>query len=229
MSYVPVLAIDKVTFYDNTTAFWDEYIAHRMGLMPILTPENTPESAEIVFSLDAQGPKVVLTSDMTSSDKDISIAKTITIVTLGPEQRLRLEGTAKLGIGRKHAKFQAGIVSYGEEKDGIHFMVESFYQMEPIDVISRGCDAIQSQIEAVEEALGVPSKKKKVKVEKAEKAEKAEKPEKKEKKAKKKKSEGACRGEIRSGRGEERGIIPYPVLSDTCRGGGAVKRASLRG
>ena len=126
---------------------------------------------------------------MTSSDKDISIAKTITIVTLGPEQRLRLEGTAKLGIGRKHAKFQAGIVSYGEEKDGIHFMVESFYQMEPIDVISRGCDAIQSQIEAVEEALGVPSKKKKVKVEKAEKAEKAEKPEKKEKKAKKKKSE----------------------------------------
>ena len=54
MSYVPVLAIDKVTFYDNTTAFWDEYIAHRMGLMPILTPENTPESAEIVFSLDAR-------------------------------------------------------------------------------------------------------------------------------------------------------------------------------
>ncbi len=31
MSYVPVLAIDKVTFYDNTTAFWDEYIAHGWG------------------------------------------------------------------------------------------------------------------------------------------------------------------------------------------------------
>ena len=184
MSYVPVLAIDKVTFYDNTTAFWDEYIAHRMGLMPILTPDKTPESAEIIFSLDAQGPKTVLTSDMTSSDKGVSFAKdNITIVTLGPEQRLRLEGTAVLGIGRKHAKFQAGIVSYGEEKDGIHFMVESFYQMEPIDVISRGCDAIESQIEAVEEALGAPSKKKKAKVEKA------EKPEKKEKKAKKKAEE----------------------------------------
>ncbi len=144
-----------------------------------------------------------------------------------------------LGIGRKHAKFQAGIVSYGEEKDGIHFMVESFYQMEPIDVISRGCDAIESQIETIEEALGVPSKKKKAKAakaekpeaeEKAEKAEKAEKPEKKEKKAKKKK--GTSRGEM-SGRGEERGVIFFHFdavkLLFSRRGGGAVKRASLRG
>jgi DNA-directed RNA polymerase subunit D len=195
MSYVPVLAIDKVTFYDNTTAFWDEYIAHRMGLMPVVTPDKIPESAEIVFSLDAQGPKQIVTSDLTSSDKGISIAKgNITIVTLGPEQRLRLEGTAMVGLGRKHAKFQAGIVSYGEVKDGVHFMVESFYQMEPVDVVSRGCDAIESQIETIEEALGVPSKKKKAKKEKPEKAEKAEKkekPEKKEKKAKKKKEEPA--------------------------------------
>ena len=109
MSRVPVLAIESVTFYDNSSAFWDEYIAHRLGLMPLLTPDKTPESAEIIFSLDAEGPKMVYASDMVSSDKDISAAKgTIPIVTLGQNQHLRFEAKAILGTARRHAKFQAG-------------------------------------------------------------------------------------------------------------------------
>jgi hypothetical protein len=189
MSYVPVLAINAVTFYDNSSAFWDEYIAHRLGLMPVSTPDKTPESAEIVFTLDAQGPKTVYASDMVSSDKDISLVKGgIAVVTLGADQRLRLEAKAVVRTGRTHAKFQAGLVSYGEEKNGLHFMVESFYQMEPVEVISRGCDVIESDIETLEEALGAPPKKKKAKAAKAEKEEKAEK---KEKKAKKKSEESA--------------------------------------
>lgn len=186
-SHVPVLAIDSVTFYDNTSAFWDEYIAHRLGLFPVLTPENTPESAEVIFTLDAEGPKVAYASDMTSTDKEITIAKgTIPIVTLGPNQHLRFEAKAVLATGRKHAKYQAGLVSYGEEGDGIRFMVESFFQMEPADVIIRASDEILKDIESIEEALGKKSEKKK-KAEKAEKA-KADKAEKAEKKAKKAKA-----------------------------------------
>ncbi len=160
ISRVPVLAIEAVTFYDNTSAFWDEYIAHRLGLMPILTPDKLPEDVEVVFSLDAEGPKTVYASDMTSSDKDIAVAKgNISIVTLGPNQRLRFEGRAVLGIGRTHAKFQSGLVSYGAEGDEAKFVVESFFQMEPSQVILRGCDVIESDIEAIEEALGKKSEK----------------------------------------------------------------------
>jgi DNA-directed RNA polymerase subunit D len=156
---IPVLAIDQVTFYDNSSPLWDEYISHRLGLMPVITPDKTPESAEIVFSLDAEGPKVVYSSEMKSSDPDIAMAKNIPIVTLGPNQHLRFEAKAVLGIARKHAKFQSSIVSYGKEGDALHFMVESCYQMEPVEVIERACDVITDDIEIVEEALGKKSAK----------------------------------------------------------------------
>jgi DNA-directed RNA polymerase subunit D len=188
---IPVLAIDQVTFYDNSSPLWDEYISHRLGLMPIITPDKTPASAEIVFSLDAEGPKIVYSSEMKSSDKDIQMAKNIPIVTLGPNQHLRFEGKAVLGVARKHAKFQSSIVSYGKEGNAIHFMVESCYQMEPAEVIERACDVITDDIESVEEALGKkPAKKAKKKAAKEPEA-KAEKKEeeKAEKKAKKKDKE----------------------------------------
>lgn len=155
ISRVPIIAIDKVTFYDNTSAFWDEYLAHRLGLMPIISPDKTPESAEVIFSLDAEGPKTVYSSDLESSDKDIKMAKErIIIATLAQNQHLRLEAKAVPGIGKKHAKYQAGLVGYGEEDKGIRMFVESFYQMLPSDVLLRGCDEIESDIEDIEAALG---------------------------------------------------------------------------
>jgi len=156
------LAIDAVTFYDNSTAFWDEYLAHRIGLMPIKTPADLPAEVELIFSLDVEGPKTAYSSDFKCSDKDISMAKEkIIAVTLATNQHLRLEGRAVLGTGRKHAKFQAGIVSYGEEDKGLRFMVESFFQMEPYEVLSRGCGVIESQLDDIESAL--TGKKKEVK------------------------------------------------------------------
>lgn len=154
MARVPVLAINKVTIYDNTSSFWDEYIAHRAGLMPITTPKRTPKSAEITFSLDAEGPKKIHSEDMKSSDKGISVAKEkIPLITLAEKQRLRLEGVAVLGNATKHAKFQSGLVAYGEENGKLDFIVESFYHMPPKDVIERGCDEIVSDLETLEKAL----------------------------------------------------------------------------
>lgn len=154
MSRVPVLAIDKVTIYDNTSSFWDEYIAHRIGLMPVTTPKKTPKSAEITFTLDAEGPKKVYSNELKCTDKGISIAKdTIPIATLAQNQRLRLEGVAVLGNATKHAKFQSGLASYGVKDGKFRFIVESFFHMPPKDVLERGCDEIVKDIEELEKAL----------------------------------------------------------------------------
>lgn len=160
VSRVPVLAIDTVTFYDNSSPFWDEYISHRLGLMPIVTPADIPESTEVVFSLDASGPKVVHAGDMKSSDSGITIAKDkIAIITLGEGQVLRFEGKAVIGVGAEHAKFQAGLISYGDADGKFRFFVESFYQMEPSEVLDRACGVIVKDLDSVLEGIsGKPVK-----------------------------------------------------------------------
>ncbi len=37
---VETFAMDKVMFYENTSVMFDEYIAHRIGLIPITTPSK---------------------------------------------------------------------------------------------------------------------------------------------------------------------------------------------
>jgi len=153
MMRVPVLAIEKVEFYDNTTAFWDEYIAHRLGLMPVITPKKIV-NPEVTFYLDFEGPGIVYAKDLKSSDKDIVIAKeNIPIITLGEKQKLKFEAKTALARGFNHARHQAGLVSYGIKDDTFNFFVESFYNMPPEDVITRGCDEILSEINLLKKEL----------------------------------------------------------------------------
>lgn len=152
---VKSFAIDKTTFYENTTALFDEYIAHRIGLVPIKTPsKGYSDTDEIVFALDATGPKTVYSKDLESSEKAVSVAnENIPIIKLAEGQRLRIEGKAKLGTGLSHSKFQPGLVSY-EAKDGVYnFYIESFGQMPPKEIINKAFEAIKEELKDVEKEV----------------------------------------------------------------------------
>ncbi|MBU0586222.1 DNA-directed RNA polymerase subunit D [Candidatus Micrarchaeota archaeon] len=162
MSSVPVLAIDEVTFYENTSNFFDEYVAHRMGLIPITTPPKIPEDAEIVFFLDSVGPKTVLSGELATKDKDIKIAREkIPIATLSERQALRLEAKARVGTAKKHAKFQAGMANYEILEDGQDFFVESFHQIEPKDLVRRAASLLEDDLGKLAKGIEKAAKKKK--------------------------------------------------------------------
>ena len=114
ISEVPTLAIHEVYFYENTSPLWDEFIAHRLGLIPLEAEYGTyDENTVVSFSLDATGPKIVYSSDLVSSDPSVKPADNrIIIVKLMEGQRLRLEAKAKMGTAKEHAKWQAGLASY---------------------------------------------------------------------------------------------------------------------
>ncbi len=152
LSHVKCFAIDKVTFYENTSAIFDEYIAHRIGLVPIVTPTTGySDTDEIMFTLDATGPKTVYSRELESSDKEVTVKNgNIPIIKLAQDQRLRIEAKAILGEGKRHAKFQPGIVTYEQSDNNFNFYVETFGQMLPKQIINRALDSLKSELKELE-------------------------------------------------------------------------------
>ena len=147
---VATFAIDQITFYENSSAIFDEYIAHRIGLVPITTPlKGYKDGDEILFTLDETGPKTVYSRDLSSSDKEVKVAnESIPIIKLVEDQKVRIEAKARMGVGMEHAKFQPGLVAYEQkEDDAFEFYVESFGQMPPRQIINKAFDVIEERLQ----------------------------------------------------------------------------------
>jgi len=121
LSQVPKLAIDDVTIYDNTSALFDEMLAHRLGLMPVPTDLNAfvPRdecscngegcpSCTVLYTLSKEGPCMVFSGDLVpAADAKFRIVDPkVPLVKLLEGQRVMLECGAVLGTGHKHAKWQ---------------------------------------------------------------------------------------------------------------------------
>jgi DNA-directed RNA polymerase subunit D len=123
---IPNMSIDLVEFHDNTSALFDEIIAHRLGLLPLVfDPDKfnfTEEckcggkgcpSCQVFFALEKTGPATVYSSDLKASNRGVKpLSPDFPIVKLLKEQHIKLEATARLGRGKEHAKFQTANVAY---------------------------------------------------------------------------------------------------------------------
>ncbi|MEA1904341.1 MAG: DNA-directed RNA polymerase subunit D [Candidatus Hadarchaeota archaeon] len=122
---VPTMAVDGVDFVVNDSVMYDEILAHRMGLVPLRTPtgyllpeecdcrDNRCPKCSVSLTLKKEGPAVVRSGDFESSDERVVPASdSIPIARLGEGQRLELTAIAHLGLGKVHAKWQPGVVSY---------------------------------------------------------------------------------------------------------------------
>jgi len=150
MGQVPVFAIDAITMYENNSAFFDEYIANRIGLIPIKTPDGYTADDEVLFKLSAEGPGIIYSKDLTSTERGVACSsKKIPVVELAEGQRVRLEARAKLGRGRDNGKFQACMCSYGfdEKNSEFKFIVESFGQMTAPEVMLKTGEILVSKCE----------------------------------------------------------------------------------
>jgi DNA-directed RNA polymerase subunit D len=125
MSEIPILAVEYVDFTTNSSVLYNELIAHRLGLVPLVFDSSkfhfrskhdkgkTCSMCEVVFAINKKGPGMVYTKDMKSSNPDVKpLYDNIPIVELFEGQKLKLEASASLGYGKDHAKYQAAIASY---------------------------------------------------------------------------------------------------------------------
>ncbi len=126
ISEVPVMAIEDVEFRKNSSAMYDEVIAHRLGLTVLTTdlesytlPSECACQGEgcarcsLKLTLDEKGPKTVYASDLKTKDPKIKPVHPKTIIAkLLEGQELELEATAVLGKGKDHMKWAPGHVYY---------------------------------------------------------------------------------------------------------------------
>ncbi|MCS7128725.1 MAG: DNA-directed RNA polymerase subunit D [Sulfolobales archaeon] len=138
ISEVPSMAISTVIFTLNRSMFYDEYIAHRLGLVPLTSepalskykpPEECSESEEaslfppdcfVKLDLDAsnngEGLLTIYSKDLKSSDPEVKpVYDDIPILILGGGHKVKLEAYARLGRGREHYKWSpasAAVIKY---------------------------------------------------------------------------------------------------------------------
>lgn len=149
MSQVPVFAIDGVTFYENNSSIFDEYIANRLGLLPLSSDGAHKAGEEVLFSLESEGPRIVYSKELKSSTPKVKcVYDNIPVIRLGENKGIRLEAKARMGNGTEHAKFQAGIISYGYEtndKKNFRFRVESFGQVSPKTMLLKAAEKLEEK------------------------------------------------------------------------------------
>lgn len=157
---VPTLAIEDVRIYDNTSALFDEMLAHRLGLIPITTDLATYTTQDkcscggagcpgctSTYTLSVEGPKMVTSSDLIPQDpKATPVYENIPIVKLTKGQKLVLEARAVLNTGRAHAKWQPTLVCG--------------YKNYPVITVNDACDACGNCVdECPREILEIRGKK----------------------------------------------------------------------
>jgi len=126
MREVPVMAVDEVEFKANDSAMYDEILAHRLAMVPLKTPlkgyalpgkcgckEGRCPECSVELELKAEGPATVMSGDLKPSDEEVvPVSGSVPIVSLMKGQKLELTAIARLGLGKVHAKWQPGIMSY---------------------------------------------------------------------------------------------------------------------
>lgn len=131
LTRLPSMAIDEVLVLENTSVMYDEMLAHRLGLIPLVTDlesYNLPEECDCegkgcslcqcTLTLEETAgddeDRIINASNLTSQDpKIVPASGDIPLVKLAPGQRLIIEAYARLGRGMENAKFQSvSTVSY---------------------------------------------------------------------------------------------------------------------
>lgn len=124
LNEIPILGIEDVEFVENTSGFYDEILANRLGLIPFTFSKMNMRneckcngkgcsSCQVSISLDKKGPCLIKAGDLVSDSQSVKpFDLEIPIVELLEGQVVKFEATAELGLGSDHAKWQPAVVGY---------------------------------------------------------------------------------------------------------------------
>jgi len=164
---VPIFSIDTIDIIENSSVLPDEGIAHRLGMIPLITDfsrfvepskcechsETGCSNCRVMLVLDSEAEdttKTVMSSEITSEDETVKpISDKIPIITLAPGQKIKLEAYARLGRGTEHAKWNASNISTltPADKEGEHVLtIESTGSLSPKQIILTSVSELSNRL-----------------------------------------------------------------------------------
>lgn len=174
MNEIPIMAVDELDIKNNTSVMYDEVLAHRVGLIPLITDVKSysvPEECtckgagcakcQVQLTLNVKGPGIIYSKDLVAKDPKIkSVYPEMPIVKLLDEQEVEFSAIAKLGFGKDHAKHSSGLIFYKHKdldkasenvdveklKDDFEFIIESWGQLSPEKIVEEGINRFDKQI-----------------------------------------------------------------------------------
>jgi len=112
---IPVVAIEEVEIFKNDSALYDETIAHRLGLIPLLMPKVVGKDKKFSLKLSTKKEGMVYSKEFEGNIKPVY--GEIPITDLEKGQEIELNAIAKVGKGREHSKFCPGLIIYRNVMD----------------------------------------------------------------------------------------------------------------
>ena len=154
---VPVYAIDTIDVISNTSVLADEGVAHRLGLIPLKTEisaiQENNESDKIMLTLDVDAESdsiTVFSSELKSQDDIVKpVSDNIPIVTLAPNQKLKIEAYARLGRGIEHAKWNSSNIATltESENDDVRILtVEATGALDPRHIVLSSVEELSKRL-----------------------------------------------------------------------------------
>jgi len=123
---LPSMAIEEIEIIDNSSAVYDEMLAHRLGLLVLKTDTKSYFQREkckckgegcarctLNLTLEAEGPGPIYAEMIKSADPAVvPVHPKAVVAKLLEGQNIKLIATAILGTGKEHIKFSPGLLFY---------------------------------------------------------------------------------------------------------------------
>ena len=158
MSSVACAAIDQVVFTQNTTPFWPEMIAHRLGMLPLRNlGANTEGELKLLVRNDIGQPLLVTAESLLCTDFAPMHPNT-PLVWMPSGGCLELTAHVRTKCGRVHARFCPALVTLAVDEPAKKdsditptgwLTIECHTNATPDKVLADAMDALTDQVRTV--------------------------------------------------------------------------------